>query len=56
MIASIMKNIVEDKIVHIESNPMLEHNFNIQQQWKFAESEVIKRRQTYKIDIDKLLN
>ena len=47
LIAPIMKNIVEDKIVHIESNLMLETNYDIQQTWKFAESEIIKRRQTY---------
>ncbi len=55
MIARVMKNIIDDKITHIESNPMLEHNYNILQQWKFAESEVIKRRQTYKIGIDEFL-
>ena len=48
MIERIMKNVVDDGIMHIESNPMLEHNYNIQQQWKFAESEIIKKRQTYK--------
>ena len=48
LIAKIMKYIVADGIEHIESNSMLEHNFNIQQQWKFAESEIIKKRQTFK--------
>ncbi len=47
VIARILKNIVADKISHLESNPMLETNYNIQAQWKFAEAEVIKRRQTY---------
>ena len=48
LIARIMKNVIDDGILHIESNPMLEHNYNIQQQWKFAESEIIKKRQTYR--------
>ena len=51
LISSIMKNVVADGIKHIESNPMLEHNYNIQQQWKFAETEIIKKRQTYKQSI-----
>jgi len=34
---------------------MLENNYSIQQQWKFAENEVIKRRQTYKKDIGSLI-
>ena len=42
-----MLNIIEDGIDHLESNPMLETNLEIQQQWKFAENEIIKRRQTY---------
>lgn len=56
MISRIMNNIVEDKIERIESNPMLEHNLSIQQQWKFAESQLIKKRRTYKINIDKFLS
>ena len=47
LIARIMKNVIDDGIEHIESNVMLETNYNIQNQWKFAESEIIKRRQTY---------
>ena len=47
IISRIMKNVIDDGIVHIESNPMLETNYNIQSQWKFAENEIIKRRQTY---------
>ena len=47
VISRIMKNVVNDKISRIESNPMLETNYNIQAQWKFAENEIIKRRQTY---------
>lgn len=48
-----MCNIVEDGITKIESNPMLETNFSIQQNWKFAENEIIKRRQTFVKDIEK---
>ena len=47
IINRIMLNIIEDGIDHLESNPMLETNLEIQQQWKFAENEIIKRRQTY---------
>ena len=53
MMARIMKNIIDDGILSIESNPMLETNLNIQQQWKFAESEIVKRRQTYQKHIAK---
>ncbi len=49
-----MNNVVNDKIENIESNPMLETNFDILQQWKFAEYEVIKKRQTYRKDIGSL--
>ena len=47
LISRIMKNIIDDKIEHVESNVMLETNYNIQNQWKFAEGEIIKRRQTF---------
>ena len=47
LISRIMKNVIDDKIERVESNVMLETNYNIQNQWKFAESEIIKRRQTY---------
>lgn len=55
VISKIMKNVVEDGIVNIESNPMLETNHAIQNQWKFAESEIVKRRQTYVKEIDEVL-
>lgn len=48
LMVRMMCNIVEDNIQKIESNPMLETNFSIQQNWKFAENEIIKKRQTYK--------
>lgn len=47
----IMNNVIEDGIASVESNPMLESNLSIQQQWKFAENEIIKKRQTYKKNI-----
>jgi hypothetical protein len=56
MIDKIMRNIIADGVERVESNPMLESNLSVQQQWKFADSEIIKRRQTYKIKIDDLLN
>lgn len=55
MINRIMHNIIEDGIKVIESNPMLESNYDIQQQWKFAENEIIKKRQTYKKEIGSLI-
>lgn len=56
MISRIIKNLIDDKIEVIESNPMLEHNYNILQQWKFTESEIAKRRQTYVKNIDEVLD
>ena len=52
LISRIMKNVIDDKIQRVESNVMLENNYNIQNQWKFAESEIIKRRQTYVKEIN----
>lgn len=52
VITRIMKNVIDDKISRVESNVMLETNYNIQNQWKFADSEIIKRRQTYVKHID----
>ena len=51
VINHIMNNIIEGDIKNLESNPMLETNYNIQQQWKFAENVIIKKRQTYKKEI-----
>ncbi len=56
VICRIMNNVIADGIERIESNPMLETNLNIQQQWKFAESEVIKKRQTYKKKIGEFID
>lgn len=53
VISRIMKNVIDDGITSIESNPMLESNLNIQQQWKFAQTEVVKRRRTYQKRIEK---
>ena len=55
VISKIMNNVVKDKIENLESNPMLETNFDILQQWKFAEYEVVKKRQTYRKDIGSLI-
>ncbi len=54
-IARVMKNIIDDGIEKIESNPMLETNLAIQQQWKFAENVIVKKRQTYKKEIGSLV-
>ena len=56
VISRIMKNVIDDGIENIESNPMLETNYNIQQQWKFAENEIVKRRQTYIKEIGSLID
>lgn len=55
IISRILTNMIEDKIEYIESNPMLADNYNIQQQWKFLDTEIIKRRQTYKMKIEDVL-
>ena len=55
MISRIMKNIIEDKVEIIESNPNLETNLNIIQQWKFVDNEIIKKRQTYINEISSIL-
>ncbi|MDY6367258.1 MAG: N-acetyltransferase [Clostridia bacterium] len=52
VIAKIMNSLADGGVQRIESNPMLETNLNIQQQWKFAENEIIKKRQTYVKNID----
>ncbi|MBR2614152.1 MAG: N-acetyltransferase [Clostridia bacterium] len=53
IITNIISNIIEDKIERVESNPMLETNYLIQQQWKFLDAEIIKKRQTYIKEIAK---
>ncbi len=55
MINRIMANIIEDGVERIESNPMLETNLAIQQQWKPFPYDVVKRRQTYQIEIDEFI-
>ncbi len=55
IISRIMNNIIEDNVQLIESNPMLEHNKNIQNQWKFADSTISKKRQTYQKAIGSLI-
>lgn len=52
MINRIMANIIEDGVERIESNPMLESNLSIQQQWKPFPYDVVKRRQTYQMEIE----
>ena len=55
VITRIIANIIEDGIEVVESNPMLETNLAIQQQWKFVNTEIIKKRQTYKKEIGSLI-
>ena len=47
VISRIMKNVISSGIKKVESNPMLETNSNILNQWKFIETNVVKKRQTY---------
>ena len=55
IIDKILNNMLDDGIINLESNPMLETNYSIQAQWKFADTEVIKRRQTYTKEIGSLI-
>ncbi len=55
MTSRILDNIIKNGIQAIESNPMLECNHSIQNSWKFTDSEIIKKRQTYKMDIEQIL-
>lgn len=55
LMTKIAKNIIDDHIESIESNPMLEHNLDIIQQWKLFESEIIKKRQTFMKKVDEVL-
>ena len=52
IISKLLTSIIKNNITLLESNPMLEHNYNIQQQWKFIETDIVKRRQTYYKEID----
>lgn len=56
IISKILKNVIDDGIINVESNPMLETNFNIQAQWKFIENKIVKKRQTYKKQIGSLIS
>jgi hypothetical protein len=47
LISRIVKNIIADGITAIESNPMSEKNDHILQMWKFSDSEIVKKRQTF---------
>ncbi len=55
IISRILNNIIDDNVELIESNPMLEHNKNIQNQWKFVDSVISKKRQTYQKAIGSLI-
>lgn len=55
IISNILKNVIADGIELVESNPMLEHNFNIQQQWKNFNHKITKKRQTYVKEIGSLI-
>ena len=47
LMSRIINNIIEDGITNLESNPMLEHNYEIQANWKFSNTKIVKKRQTF---------
>lgn len=47
MISRIMKNLIDDKIEKVESNPELVSNTAVQSQWSSMEKRVIKRRKCF---------
>ena len=47
MISRIMKNLLEDKIEKVESNPELVSNTAVQSQWSSMEKKIIKRRKCF---------
>jgi len=53
MMSRIIHNIIDDGITQLESNPMLEHNYAIQANWKFTKTEIVKKRQTFVKNIEK---
>lgn len=55
LMSGVMKNIIEDGICNVESNPTLVHNYAIQSQMERLQGEVIKHRQTYTKEIGSLI-
>jgi len=56
IIDKVLRNIIAEKIELLESNPMLETNNNINNQWnRLFDTEITKRRQTYKKEIGSLI-
>ncbi len=47
MMARIIRNLIEDGITYIESNPILVKNVAVQEQWKMLDCEIVKRRRCY---------
>ena len=47
MISRIMKNLLEDNIEKVESNPELVSNTAVQSQWSSMEKKIIKRRKCF---------
>lgn len=47
MISRIIRNIIEDKIEKVESNPELVSNVSVQAQWTMLEREIVKRRKCF---------
>jgi len=52
IIERVLGNIIADGIINLESNPMLETNYSIQNQWNFVDNSVVKMRQTFKKRIE----
>lgn len=52
MMARIIRNIIEDGISRIESNPELVTNLAVQMQWTNLKREIVKRRKTFVKEIE----
>ncbi len=52
IINNVLENIIKYGVTNLESNPMLEHNYAIRQTWKFVDTDIVKKRQTYKKAIE----
>ncbi len=55
VISRVLRNLVGGHIVNLESNPMLETNYAIRNTWKFVDTEIVKKRQTYVKPIGSLI-
>ena len=52
MMARIIRNIIEDGVQKIESNPELVSNLDVQAQWTVLQREIVKRRKCFIKEIE----